>query len=104
MKTQALRHWQISLDDEEIVTATLDQVGTGANTLSREVMGELDLMAERRGMAPRYHFGGSCRPAREYVRQSFIARHSRIEARPSAQLREPTRRRDRRPENRAFPD
>ncbi len=54
MKTQALRHWQISLDDEEIVTATLDQVGTGANTLSREVMGELaQIVASAEAAPPR---------------------------------------------------
>ena len=52
MNAQQLKHWQVSVDDEGIVSATLDQAGAGANTLSREVMGELARIVEAAEAAP----------------------------------------------------
>ena len=52
MNAQQLKHWQVSVDDEGIVSATLDQAGAGTNTLSREVMGELARIVEAAEAAP----------------------------------------------------
>ncbi|MCK9538277.1 3-hydroxyacyl-CoA dehydrogenase NAD-binding domain-containing protein [Dokdonella sp.] len=46
------QHWQSSLDEDGIVTLTLDRAGRSANALSREVMDELAEIVERLSFEP----------------------------------------------------